>query len=279
MRLAQAQTSRRRSVGPSVTGRLLRMLFALLCAALSFGLLTAGAAALKAGWPEIAATWTRTQVFAATAAGGLVLQHLEVAGRQETPRAAVFSALDASYGTPILAIDLGAAKARLEAEGWVKHATIERRLPDTLLVTIEERIPAAVWQKDGQFALIDRAGAVIARSGLDRFQKLPQLVGADAPKHAGELLDALKAAPELGEKLDAAVRVGARRWSLHFAGGIEVKLPDDDVAGAVERLARMQRRGGLFARDIRVVDLRIPDRFVVRPVPRNGTPTPTTGRL
>ena len=253
---------------PARAPRLPRAAFAAACALLTFLLLALGHRALVAGWPAAVGAWAQARLYAASAAGGLVLRQVEIAGNAQTARATVLAALGVEIGMPILAIDLAAAQERLLSESWIARATIERRLPDALHVAIEERRPAALWQQDGRFALIDHSGTVITRNGLGRFRDLPQLVGPDAPLHAGPLLDALKGAPELRARLEAATRVGGRRWSLYFAGGLEVKLPEDDVAGAVERLARMQRQGALFARDLRVVDLRVPDRMVVRPAPR-----------
>lgn len=274
-------TARRSGLARAVRrDALLRTLAVAVFAIAAFVLIGLGHRAIATGMPASALAWAEDRFYAMTASAGLVLHRVEIIGNNQTARDEVLAALDAEIGTPILAIDLAAAQAHLSAEGWIARVAIERRLPDALNVTIEERIPAALWQQDGKFALIDRAGTVITRSAntLGQFLDLPQLVGPDAPKHAENLLDALDAAPELRGKLNAAARVGGRRWSLYFTGGLEVRLPEENIGGAIERLASMERTGALFARDLRVVDLRVADRIVVRTPPRTIVSPPQVAK-
>jgi hypothetical protein len=60
----------------------------------------------------------------------------------------------------------------------VKHAKIERRLPHTLIISIEERIPVAVVPaSDGKTLCIDRDGIVIDTGSSSRDLPLFQLPG------------------------------------------------------------------------------------------------------
>ena len=43
-------------------------------------------------------------------------------------------------------VDVAAIRERLLQFGWVKDARVSRRLPDTLVIDIVERTPAALWQ-------------------------------------------------------------------------------------------------------------------------------------
>src|SRR5207247_3922204 len=96
----------------------------------------------------------------------------------------------------------------------VVTAVIERRLPGALYVRLVERKPLALWQHGGKIALIDRAGAVIPVARLDRFAKLPMVVGEGAASHAAELLDLLGNQPDLAARATTDIREGDRRWSL-----------------------------------------------------------------
>lgn len=216
----------------------------------------------------------------ATAALGLRVADIRVEGRRTTDRQTIFDALGARLGTPILAIDPVRAKEKLEGLPWVRSALIERRLPDTLYVRLVEREPLALWQHDGKIELIDRSGAVIPVTRLDRFAKLPLVVGADAASHAAKLLKMLSSEPNLAARVTAAVRVGGRRWNLRIDKSIDVLLPADDPAAAWADLARLQRSSAILQRDVQAIDLRLPDRLVVRvaPVPTKEAPTAKKGR-
>ena len=212
-----------------------------------------------------------------TAALGLVVSDIEVEGRQTTDRQTILAALNAFAGTPILAINPERAKQKLEALPWVRTATIERRLPGTLYVRLIERQPLAVWQHDGRQELIDRDGTVIPVTDLSRFAKLPTVVGGDDARHgAAELLDMLAKEPELATRVTAAVRVGNRRWNVRIDHMIDVLLPEQDAARAWSKLATLERQSRVLQREVATVDLRLPDRLVMRvndPTPKE---TPAT---
>ncbi|MGA8380495.1 MAG: cell division protein FtsQ/DivIB, partial [Stellaceae bacterium] len=201
---------------------------------------------------------------------------IRVEGRRTTDRETIFDALGARLGAPILAIDPVRAKEKLERLPGVRSALIERRLPDTLYVRLLEREPLALWQHDGKIELIDRTGAVIPVTRLDRFAKLPLVVGADAASHAAPLLKMLASEPDLASRVSAAVRVGGRRWNLRIDKSIDVLLPADDPAAAWADLARLQRSSAILQRDVQVIDLRLPDRLVVRVAPEPAKEPPTT---
>jgi cell division protein FtsQ len=212
-----------------------------------------------AGRAALASAATR-----ASAALGLVVNNVEVEGRQTTNAATILAALGAARGTPILAVDPQRARQKLEALPWVRSATIERRLPGTVFVRLVERQPLAVWQHDGRQELIDRQGEVIPVKALSAFAKLPTVVGADAPQHAVALLDMLAREPDLARRVTAAIRVDNRRWNLRIDHRIDILLPENDPAAAWARLAELNRTKQLLQRDVEAVDMRLSDRLVLR---------------
>jgi cell division protein FtsQ len=204
------------------------------------------------------------QAVAASGALGLRVDDVEVEGRETTDAPTIMAALAAGRGTPILAVSPSRARAQLLALPWVRSATIERRLPGTVYVRLVERKPLAIWQHGGEQELIDRDGAVIPVKDLERFAKLPIVVGEDAAAHAAALIDMLASEPDLARRVNAAVRVGGRRWNLRIDGAIDVLLPDSDPAAAWTKLAQLERSDGLLKREVAIVDMRLPDRLVVR---------------
>ena len=202
-----------------------------------------------------------------TARLGLVVTDIKVEGRETTDRETILAALGAGPGTPILAMSPRRAKEQLETLPWVRSAVVERRLPDTLYVRLVERKPLALWQHGGKLELIDREGGVIPVTRLDRFAKLPLVVGEGAARHAAELLDMLATEPDLAARVSAAIRVGDRRWNLRIDNAIDVLLPADAPAGAWAQLARLERSSAILKRDVQTVDVRLPDRLVLRVTP------------
>lgn len=202
-----------------------------------------------------------------TAGSGFKVAEVLVEGRNRTARSTLLEILDVARGAPILAFDPHAARHRLQALPWVARASVERRLPDLIYVRLQEREPIALWQERGRLSVIDDAGEVIDGAAPEAFAHLPVLVGPDAPAHAAALLGMLAAEPDLGAKVIAAVRVQGRRWNLRLDNGVDVRLPEDGPGAAWAQLARIQREHGLLERDVTTIDLRLPDRLVVRTAP------------
>ena len=208
-----------------------------------------------------------------SAEAGLRVDDVVLSGRNHADAAEILAALDIERGSPILAMDMPAARARLESLGWIRSAEIARRLPDVVFVRVEERQPLALWQHDGRIALVDRLGEIIQRSGLEKFADLPLIVGDGAPEHAAQLIDLLQTYPAVASVIEAAVRVSKRRWNLRLRNGIDVRLPEQNISAALTRLDDFQREHALLDRDVVAVDLRVPDRLIVR-VGRDSAPRP-----
>jgi cell division protein FtsQ len=219
----------------------------------------------------VAAIWHPVTIAAAGA--GLTVRQVLAEGRVETTQAEILKALGIRGGEPILAIDPEQARKRVESLPWVRSASVERRLPDTIRVRILERRAMAWWQKDGKLVLIDHTGEPIAVPTTGRYSNLIVLVGEDAPEHAAQLLDMLAHEPDLAARVRAAVRVGQRRWNLKIDDAIDVRLPEDGADAAWSKLGELERKNRILSRDIEAVDLRLPDRLIVQT--KSGKPTPT----
>ncbi len=163
-------------------------------------------------------------------------------------------------------VDVAAIRERLIRFGWVKDARVSRRLPDTLVIDVVERTPAALWQNKGQLALIDREGVVLDRVPIHKMPDLPLLIGAGANAHSEELDRLMAAVPSLKPQLASATWVGRRRWDLNFQSGETIALPEGEepARAALQKFARLDRSSGLLGRGIVRFDLRIPGKMVVR---------------
>lgn len=204
------------------------------------------------------------------------LVDVTVEGRDYVERSAILAALNVKAGDSLLGIDLQASRQKLEAIDWVASATVERRLPDTLYVTLKERRAVAIWQNGGEYTLIDHDGRTVRASRMPPgAETLLLLGGPGAPAHVGELLLLLAYEPAVARQLRAAVWVGQRRWNLVLNNGVEIWLPEEDAVAALKQLAKLEDRHRLLSREYGVVDLRLPDKLYLRKRgPGDATPGP-----
>lgn len=172
-----------------------------------------------------------------------------------------------------LLVDVSAIRNRLLQYGWVKDARVSRRLPDTLVIDIVERKPAALWQDKQRLALVDAKGVVLDRLPITQMPDLPLLIGPGANTRTEQLGTLMTAVPTLRPQLASATWVGGRRWDLNFQSGETIALPEGDRAAraALLKFAAKDKSVGLLGRGILRFDLRQPGKMTVR-LPRPLTP-------
>ncbi len=203
---------------------------------------------------------------AAVGRAGFTIKRVDVQGIRRMNGMPVYQIAFDQKSMAMPLVDVSAIRRRLLRFGWVKDARVSRRFPDTLVIDIVERQPAALWQDKQRLALIDREGVVLDRVPVDRMPDLPLLIGPGANVKASELNALLDAVPTLKPQLASATWVGKRRWDLNFQSGETIALPEGErvARGALTRFARLDRSSGLLGRGILRFDLRIPGKMVVR---------------
>lgn len=166
-------------------------------------------------------------------------------------------------------VDLDHVQESLQKLPWVREARVERRWPDTLVVSLVEHQPLARWNDD---ALVSEAGDVFVAA---LSQKLPRLTG---PEDAvDEVVAAYRrhqaALAPLGLTLDELRLSPRRAWRMRLNNGMQIAL------GRLETEARMARFIAVYPRLFETqegaasgdatllpatVDLRYPDGFALR---------------
>ena len=221
---------------------------------------TAVAVASWFGLPRIAGAAIAEEAGAA----GLRVKQIEVTGLKRMDQTSVYAvALDQqSRAMPL--VDLEGIREKLLRYGWIKDAHISRRLPDTLLIDIVERTPAAIWQDNGQLTLIDASGVLLEPVDPHAVPDLPFVIGPGADLQQSNYEALLSAAPALKSHVKAATWVGNRRWDIMFDSGETLALPEDGARGALLRFAAMEMARPLLGHGWLRFDLRDPTKLVAR---------------
>ena len=212
---------------------------------------------------------------------GFAVTRVELRGLNRMDASTVTkAALDQpSLAMPLL--DLDAIRARLMAFKWVKEARVHRRLPDTLVVEIEERVPAAVWQHNRRLQLVDIEGVELEPVRADAMPNLPLVVGPGAQHRIAALAALVESAAEVKPLLAGASWIGGRRWDIQFKTGETLSLPEGDepAAGALKRFAQMNGRRQLLGGNFLRFDMRIEGKMIVqlRNLPSGQVPAAAPG--
>lgn len=239
--------------------------------------LTAGAGAIALALANWFGLFGAIGVAAAEAVGaaGFRVEQIEVTGLKRMDATSVYAvALDQrSRAMPL--VDLDATRQKLLDYGWIADARVSRRLPDTLVVDVVERDPAAVWQNKGQLMLIDEGGVLLDGVQPNKMPRLPLVIGDGANAQEPAYRKLMAAAPALKPVVKAAVWVGNRRWDILFQTGERLVLPEGDKesARALVKFAQLDGTLGLLGKGYDRFDLRDPTKLVVRmkhATPDNG---------
>jgi cell division protein FtsQ len=207
---------------------------------------------------------------------GFSVKHVEIKGAVHVPKLEVYNIAFDQPSSAMPLVDLEGTRERLLRFGWVREARVSRRLPDTLVVDIVERRPAAIWQHNRKLALIDIDGVVLEAVRLEAMPDLPLVIGPAANLHAAELRRLVEAAPQLKPVMAGASWVGGRRWDLRFQSGELLALPEGEEAAkkALGHFAKMDQATQLLGRGFPRFDMRIPGKFIVRVSNQPGSSVP-----
>jgi cell division protein FtsQ len=191
------------------------------------------------------------------------------------------------HGT-FFTVDLERVRESMEKLPWVREARVERRWPDTLVVSLVEQEPVARWNDN---ALVNGEGGVFVAAVSDA---LPRLSGPE--DSSAEVVAAFRRYQAELAPLDmhiSELRLSPRRaWWIHLDNGMQLALgrqqTDARLARFVmfyPRLLDVQATPALSARPASVaaaatvaapiiplsVDLRYADGFAVR-MPKGASP-------
>jgi cell division protein FtsQ len=201
---------------------------------------------------------------AAANATGFGISSIALTGQAQLTREQILATAGVTGRTSLLFLNADDARVRLKANPWIADATVLKLYPDRLHISVTERRPYALWQKDGRVSVIARDGAVLETYVAPQLAELPLVVGQGAARHAEQFLTVMDRYPALREQVRAYVLVAERRWNLRMKSGLDVRLPESEPERAIDILLALDRDKKLLSRDLAAIDLRLADRVTVR---------------
>lgn len=190
---------------------------------------------------------------------------LRIEGASEQLQSDIEEALPVDLPVSQFALDMEGLRRALLGLGPVKDAEVRMIAGGTLLLRITERTPAVAWLHEGRFEVLDAAGHRVATlPNLEAAGPLPVIAGEGADAAVEEALRLVAAAAPVTDRLVGLTRVGNRRWDVNLTRGQRIALPENAPAAALDRALAMDAAKDVLDRDVKVVDLRLPDRPVLR---------------
>jgi cell division protein FtsQ len=195
---------------------------------------------------------------------GLGLNKITISGLGQLTEREVLGIAGISPRVSLPFLSASEIRAKLEESPLVQSASVRKLFPHELVINLVERTPFALWQKNGELFIVSADGTVIDKLRDQRFSTLPLVVGGNANARAADYTAILDAAGPLKNQIRAGMLISGRRWTLKMNNGTDVRLPEEGATVAVARLARLERDQKILEKDVLAIDLRMPDRVVVR---------------
>lgn len=170
---------------------------------------------------------------------------ISVSGATEAPVADLVAGAGAGVGTPLIDVDTAAVEQALESDRWVIDATVGRRWPSALSVSIRERVPVVRIQTTTEVLTVAVDGTVLQRAEVADSAPFPVIdaraldigVPSEDPVMVGAIEFLAALGPEMG--LGAQGYFGPEGMVARVAGfDVRVGGPDqpEEKAAAVKAI-------------------------------------------
>ncbi len=190
---------------------------------------------------------------------------MAIDGASDAVAAAIREIVPVDFPISSFELDLPMVRAQVTSLDAVKRADVRVRAGGILQVDVVERVPAIVWRSPTALELLDaegrRVGGLAVRS--DRAD-LPLVAGTGADAAVPEALRLIETAEPVAERMRGLLRVGERRWDVVLDRDQRILLPETGAVEALEQVLALDGARDLLARNVTVVDMRLPHRSTLR---------------
>jgi cell division protein FtsQ len=218
----------------------------------------------------------------------LAVKQVNVEGATRHSASEVEAAAAVKDGSALLFVDTDAVARRVEALPWVGEARVERDLPTSLTITVNERLPVAWVRRPvpsgspegtlGTIVLVDRSGRVLGEEAQPPVG-LPELIGVTRVPDRGDRIEPAAPARAIAQLPDA---LRSQTASLHRRRGqavLALAAPPGGAQPAAEevKLGSFEAIGAKGAAALAILDQLFADRAEVGYIDVRVPGAPATG--
>lgn len=208
-----------------------------------------------------------SQFYTFSAHLGFNVNDIIISGRKHTTKQQILDTVGINRTHNIMQLNLEEIKDKLEKLPWIRRANLKRSyFPNILQIDLQERDVKSIWQFENNFYPIDSEGNIIDSDYIPT-SPLLLIVGAGAPENIKDLMLSIQDDPEIFQRIKVANFISRRRWNIvldNVENGITVKLPEDNIHEAWQKLLKLNKSVGLLKRKLTIIDLRLEGKIIVR---------------
>jgi cell division protein FtsQ len=200
----------------------------------------------------------------------LGVRSVQVDGARSLPDDQVRQAAAIEPGTPLLRVDIDAARARVARLPQVASVKVTRGWPHTVVVTVVERVPVAVVGVPGQRTLVDASGVLFDTvTGTPPAGVVPLDVSSPGPGDPATMaaLTAVEAmSTDLRKKVTSLAAATPEEITLTLTDGTLVRWggPEKSARKGAALTALLEQLAGKKLAPASTIDVSTPEAVVLR---------------
>ncbi|MCH8060553.1 MAG: cell division protein FtsQ/DivIB [Proteobacteria bacterium] len=184
--------------------------------------------------PMIGITVIAATYYLSSSALDRPIRSIEISGPlQRVTAMQIEAAISDELGDGFVSVDLGIVQQKIVALPWIDQATVARRWPSRLRISVTEQVPAAIW---GERGLLNIHGELFVKNARHVPAELPRLSGPE-----DRSADVAKRYMAVRERL-IPVGLDVRRmhldprgaWQMTLANGVEIRLGRRDIQDRID---------------------------------------------
>ena len=196
---------------------------------------------------------------------GFAIKNIKILGIKNMSKKTVIQIVNAEKKSNIFNVNLSKIYNNLSDNDWVRDLYVERILPNTIKIEIQEKKPIGIWQNEMSNTLITKYGETISTANIYKFKNnLPIIHGDYANKNAYSILKILRTNKAFAQNIWSLTYINNRRWNLHFKQGIIVLLPSKGVLEAWDKIIKLQGQYNVLNLGLTELDFRNPSKILGR---------------
>ena len=196
---------------------------------------------------------------------GFVIKNIKILGIKNMSKETILEIVRTEKKSNIFNANLSKIYNELSDNDWVRNLYVERVLPNTIKIKIEEKKPIGIWQNETSNKLITKYGEIISIADVNKFKNnLPIIHGDNANNNAESILKILRTNKSFAKNIWSLTYINNRRWNLHFNQGIIILLPSVGVLKAWKKIIKLQEQYGVLNLGLTELDFRNPNKILGR---------------
>lgn len=179
--------------------------------------------------------------------------------------------LNGFNGQSLLFLDLVTVKEQIENLPWIKSASVMKRWPGELVISLQEHEPVAYWNSEqvlnSEGIPLTKPVASMALAELNGPQDQSESVMQQYLQFAQVFKDQAVAVKQVKKEPRGS-------WALQLSNGIEVKLGEEHVLERSRRVVKVLIAQQLKPNSIEYIDARYPNGVAIKYIKQNELEAP-----